>query len=232
MLDEPHVSSGSAASNDSKEHSDSAESAGVPTELKYPVSHQILSGQAQIVIDQTRSDVVTRVIELQKVGQDSWSILSTLREPIPQEHKFEWETELFADGEYILRFTEFHTHEFRPESYYQIPITLQNQVSGAYQGFRWIDLEDYQTVSGLKEFQILMSGAIPLKLEARIGAGNDTVGAYSQTFVDNLGSGRVVIPLDSKDLEDGIYTLQIILYSNDVPIANGSRIFVVNNKIR
>ena len=77
-----------------------------------------------------------------------------------------------------------------------------------------------------------MSGAIPLKLEVRIGAGNDTVGAYSQTFVDNLGSGRVVIPLDSKDLEDGIYTLQIILYSNDVPVANGSRIFVVNNKIR
>ena len=71
-----------------------------------------------------------------------------------------------------------------------------------------------------------------MKLEARIGAGNDTVGAYSQTFVESFGSGRVVIPLDSKDLEDGIYTLQIIMYSDDVPVANGSRIFVVNNKIR
>ena len=232
VLYESRVSSGSTAPNDSKEQSGSAERAALPTELKYPVPHQILSGQVQIMIDQTRSDVVTRVIELQKVGQDSWSILSTLREPTPQEHKFEWETELFADGEYILRFTEFHTHEFRPESYYQIPIRLQNQVSGAYQGFRWIDLEDYQTVTGLKEIQILISGAIPLKLEARIGAGNDTVGAYSQTFVENFGSGRVVIPLDSKDLEDGIYTLQIIMYSDDVPVANGSRIFVVNNKIR
>ena len=230
VLNKPVVSSGSTSADESKEQSD--EIAALPTELKYPVSSQKLSGQTPIVIDQTRSDVVTRVIELQKIGQDSWTILSTLENPIPEEHIFVWETELFANGDYVLRFREFHNHQLRPVSYYQIPITLENQTPATYQGFQWLGVEDYQTVIGNDNFQILMSGTVPMKLEAWIGVGNDTTGTHSRTIVDSVGAGRVIIPIDSQDFEDGIYTLQIILYENNVPFANGSRVFVVNNKIR
>lgn len=198
--------------------------------ILYPRVNQQLSGMQVIRLNNSYREFSGIKLELSALGTNSWTLLAEHSSRPPNSQGFDWDTRLFPDGYYLLK-----ASILLPDlnySQYQVPVTLENGLSGLGPSVEIHDVGHFAVIRGISTIGVELSGPDIQSLSIFIQSGVSTSESQLLARLDAPTLGINSFLFDSTQYENGIYTLIFKLYDGSVGLTTTRLALEINNLSR